>query len=689
MKRALINKNLKYLILLLILLNIPSISSLISIEKNPLKLYNIGEKIDISIRTGSDTGNIISVDLICDNYKLNYFKTPLNKEKDYYDIPSLTINQNFLGICKIKFTLLNENNAIEEISTNNFEITNILASDFYTDKENYFPGEKVLIEGKISRGVKLKVLLIDREKEIKSFNSILASDLFSVVLDLDENIPKGEKEILIYGEDKYGNKAQGSKKIKIAQVAKVLKINLDKVKVKPREEIKLISNIYDQSEEEMALNVEYSLLDPNGNLIESFVSNEKEIPLKFESQNPGEYVIKARYQNLGDIDKFSILEVREIDIKIDDGIINIKNIGNVKYVEHINVNAIVDGITYQIPIDINLDPDEVVFIDLRKELPSKNYDVTLSSDKQSYKLGNVKIDDDRPTVKKLSQVLSKMTGATVISTEKVGNVFYFVFVVVILGFFITFITYRKFKTKVTGVIEDTIKVQARNIGNLGQSLVKNQKEKNKIENMFGMYVDPNVLKADFSPNIRKKEISVLFTDIRGYSKIFDKADSEQIAKMLNIYFGKSSEIIKKNNGFINKFIGDSVMALFNAVIDDNNHLINSIKSALEIKKEMIMLNQKLKASGFEPIDVGIGVDSGISAVGNVGSKDKLEYTAVGIPVNIAFRLQSMSDGNVLITERVYQKIKDKINAIYVNETEMKNITGKINIYKVLGFKSSV
>ena len=102
------------------------------------------------------------------------------------------------------------------------------------------------------------------------------------------------------------------------------------------------------------------------------------------------------------------------------------------------------------------------------------------------------------------------------------------------------------------------------------------------------------------------------------------------------------------------------MALFNAVVEDKNHFMKAVKSALEIKKEIAVLNERLKKKGIAPIEVGIGVDSGLCAVGNLGSKDKLEFSAIGTPVNIAFRLQSMSEGNVLITERVYQKIKDKI-----------------------------
>ena len=156
--------------------------------------------------------------------------------------------------------------------------------------------------------------------------------------------------------------------------------------------------------------------------------------------------------------------------------------------------------------------------------------------------------------------------------------------------------------------------------------------------------------------------------------------------ILNIYFSKSTEIIKMNKGFVNKFIGDAVMGLFNAVVDDEDHMMKAVKSALEIKKGIAIINEKLKAKGLEPIEVGIGIDSGICSVGNFGSREKIEFTAVGVPVNVAARLESISNGEILITEKNYEKIKDKINVSFFGEFELKNIEGKVRVYNVLGFK---
>ena len=666
------------LALLVLLFSINLISSAIIIESPPKDSYNLGNKIDVDITVNFETEKkvIVSSDISCSN--LNYFKTPLDFDTDdnHINIPSLTVDKNFLGTCKLIFNVLNLNGQIlEQTNSNEFSVTDILLLNFSTDKDTYLPGESVLIEGKIEKGVTIKILLKDNEQEINSFSDTLSNNFFSVVFKLADNL-KGEKKIFIEAEDKHGNKASDTKKIEVLQVPRTIKIELEKSQIMPYENLTLNSKIYDQSDELMDLNVTYRIFDPQNNLIESDTS--KNIILSLKNPIPGDYIVKASYNELEDIKKFSVLEFRKIDIKIESGLLTITNTGNVRYIDEMTINATIEGVVYQFPISINLAPNQQAFIDLKKELPSENYDLTIYSKNESYYLDDVKIDDNRPLIKKLSQGISKITGSTIIPTTEVGNVFYLGFFIVFIGFLITFLVHRGFKKKigeVSKVVDTTVKVQKKQIGGL-------EKEKAKIKNLFGSYVDPHLLKKDFSSDIRKKDISVLFTDIRGFAKIFDKKDSQEVANMLNLYFSKSTEIIKKNNGFINKFIGDSVMALFNAVADDDRHLTNAIKSAIEIKKQMSLINNELTKNGSEPISVGIGIDSGRCTIGSIGSKDKLEYTAVGVPVNIAFRLQSISDGNILITEIIYNKIKNYVNSAYFGDFDMKNI-GKIRVYKIL------
>jgi len=674
---------------LLVLLTLNIVSGTIIIDELVKTEYKIGEKIDlaVTINTVYEGQLFLSATIHCPSNNLNFFKIPMDiKENNYIDIPPIIINKDYIGTCEIKFKILDtEDNSLESEKIENIEIKNKLDLEFSTDKESYKPGETIIIEGISEKGAYLRMILEEGNNILKEKNKTLANNQFSLTLGLSNSISSGPKEIIVAVEDEYGNKAQLSSDITISQIPKSITINLETNEINPGENITIGASIIDQSDLVIFSEISYRIFDPNSNIIESLTSKES-ISLGPETPIPGEYIIKATYKNLEDTTKFSITELREINFTIFEGIITVENLGNVRYIEEMTVNATIEGRIYQIPISLDLRINEKAFIDLKNELPSETYQLAISSKTRNYDLQNIEIKDNRPIVKKLSQGLAQVTGSAIIETDQIGNIFYFGFFFVFIGFILVFAVNRRFKSRITQVVDDTLVVQGKQNQGLKHSLVKNQKEKSIIKEMFGSYVDNKILKKDFKSEIMKKDISILFTDIRGFSKIFDNHDSKEIAEMLNIYFSKSSQTIKRNNGFINKFIGDSVMALFNAASKDENHLLNTVRSAIELKNEMVEVNIQLKAKKLDPIEVGYGIDSGPCAVGTVGSKEKLEFTAIGAPVNIAFRLQSMSDGSILITDRVYKKIKGKIKAKLFGEYEMKNITGKVKVYKVLGIK---
>lgn len=679
----------KQVLLLTAFLMLNLVSASIIIDNLSKTDYKIGDKINLAATiTSNEKGQLFfSATLDCPSSDLTFYKTPIDqKENNYIKIPQLTINEQYVGNCKIILKIIDsEENSLEKKETETIKIKNSLELNFTTDKDSYKPRESIIIEGKSEKDAQLTITIQEGNNIIETINKTISLNQFTETISLPEDIGSGTKDIIIKAEDSYGNKAQSTKQITIEQIPKIIKIEVENKTYNPNENITISASVYDQSNTKMPVEIAYRIFDPNSNLIDSLTSSSSfltspEVPI------PGEYIIKAAYQNLEDTNKFTINELKKINLTIDDGIIKVENIGNIRYVDNMKVNATIENQIYQVPISLDLKMSEIAFIDLKSELPSETYQLSITTENESYSLENIEIQDNRPVVKKLSQGLSRVTGSAIIETDEVSNVFYLGFTLVFLGFILIFTVNRRFKNKITQVVDETIVTQNKANKGLKQSLTKQQREKNLLREMFGSYVDDNILKKDFNTNIMKKDITVLFTDIRGFSKIFDKYDSEEISEMLNIYFSRSSQIIKRNNGFINKFIGDSVMALFNASSKDENHLFNTVKSAIEIKNEMAEVNKKLTARKMEPINVGYGIDSGPCAVGTVGSKEKLEFTAVGTPVNIASRLQAMSDGSILITERVYNKLKNRIQAKELGEFEMKNITGKVKAYKVLGIK---
>lgn len=191
------------------------------------------------------------------------------------------------------------------------------------------------------------------------------------------------------------------------------------------------------------------------------------------------------------------------------------------------------------------------------------------------------------------------------------------------------------------------------INQMGQEL----KEKEALRETFGRVVDPGVrdhlmnLSAD--PEGEKREVTILFTDIRSFTGISEKNSPETVVKMLNLYLQKITDIIQSNNGSVNKFIGDAVMAVFNAPIENLAHRESAITSARQILEQMKTLNAELELENLPQIEIGIGVHTGEAIAGTVGSRRRMEYTVIGDAVNVASRLESTNKSTgtkVLISE---------------------------------------
>jgi len=185
-------------------------------------------------------------------------------------------------------------------------------------------------------------------------------------------------------------------------------------------------------------------------------------------------------------------------------------------------------------------------------------------------------------------------------------------------------------------------------------------------------------------SVSEKELVIFFIDIRGFTTISEQLDILKLQSFLNDFYSTVTKVITLNGGMINKFIGDSVLALFNVNEIDPDAEEKAIKSAKEILSRLNSLNQR-RANNNEPIiEAGIGINSGKVLLGVFGSFQRRDYTAIGDNVNIAARLQSIAGKyEIYISENVYTKVKDKFNIEFLNETTVKGKTEKIRIYKVL------
>jgi adenylate cyclase len=188
---------------------------------------------------------------------------------------------------------------------------------------------------------------------------------------------------------------------------------------------------------------------------------------------------------------------------------------------------------------------------------------------------------------------------------------------------------------------------------------------------------------------RLAEVSVLFADIRGFTTMAESESPQETVSMLNAFFSSMANVIFRNEGNLDKFIGDCVMAVWGSPSSHPDDAARALRAAMEMQTEVEALNQTRTAAGQRPISVGIGVNTGQAVVGYMGSRDRHEYTAIGDSVNTAARLCSMAKaGEVLATEFTVKSAGGGFEAIALPVAQVKGKEKGVLIYKVTGLEVS-
>lgn len=216
----------------------------------------------------------------------------------------------------------------------------------------------------------------------------------------------------------------------------------------------------------------------------------------------------------------------------------------------------------------------------------------------------------------------------------------------------------------------------------------------RIRKVFERYVPEKVVsevleRADehlFSGE--KRSASILSLDIRHFTPFSEKHKPEEVVDVLNKFFSEVNKIVINRGGIVDKFIGDGVLAVFGAPASLDDHALCAVSAALDIRKALKNFNDWLKDKMGETMAIGIGINSGEVIAGNVGSTEKMEYTVVGGPVNMAFRIQDWTKekpNSILISKDTYNQIKDKdgITASSVGKKTLKGRAEEMEIFEVL------
>jgi len=222
-------------------------------------------------------------------------------------------------------------------------------------------------------------------------------------------------------------------------------------------------------------------------------------------------------------------------------------------------------------------------------------------------------------------------------------------------------------------------------------------QKSQVEDAFSRYVSSNVAQKVLQ-NLDEVELggvhvtaSVLFADIVGFTSISEKMPPDEIANLLNEYFTLISSIAEDHNGHIDKFMGDCAMAVFGVPELTSDHSYNAVSCAVSIQEKVKQLNrQRLKEKKI-PVHFRIGVNTGVMVAGNLGSNDRMEYTVIGDPVNLASRLAGIAKSDqIIILEEFYrqQAIKQRVNATQHKIIRVRGIKDEVSTWLVQGIKNS-
>jgi adenylate cyclase len=213
--------------------------------------------------------------------------------------------------------------------------------------------------------------------------------------------------------------------------------------------------------------------------------------------------------------------------------------------------------------------------------------------------------------------------------------------------------------------------------------------KKKMGKHMSQKVMQYLLTHDESLGGQKLVVTIVFTDIRSFTTISEKMDAQQLVGLLNEYFTEMVTIVIKEDGIVDKFIGDAIMIVFGAPEPEDNAPLRAVRTAVGMRRALAKLNERLKARGIEPLRTGIGIHTGEVVAGSIGHADRREYTVIGDAVNLASRLESSTKElgvNVLISEDTYELTKNEIEARPVKQIHVKGRAAPVMTYEVMGMK---
>lgn len=220
-------------------------------------------------------------------------------------------------------------------------------------------------------------------------------------------------------------------------------------------------------------------------------------------------------------------------------------------------------------------------------------------------------------------------------------------------------------------------------------MVHGLQERDRVKELFGRYVTTQVsqeiLSGDINLGGESRRVTILFSDIRDFTTMSEQMPPDQVVRFLNDYFSEMVEAVFEQEGVLDKFLGDGMMAVFGSLGDLTDHPRRAVLAALRMKALLSKINGERGVAGKPPIAIGIGIHTDEVIVGNIGSRKRLEYTVIGDGVNTTSRIQGLNKEfgtTILITETTYAEVKDQFECRPMPETQLKGKTRPLRFYEV-------
>lgn len=218
--------------------------------------------------------------------------------------------------------------------------------------------------------------------------------------------------------------------------------------------------------------------------------------------------------------------------------------------------------------------------------------------------------------------------------------------------------------------------------------IQEQREKKRLSRFFSPSVRDHIVRHqdENALGVTRRPLTVLFSDIRGFTSLSEKLPAEQVVELLSDYLTELTDIVFKHGGTVDKYVGDCIMALYNAPLDQKDHALQAVRTAVAFQKATHEISDRWEAKVGLPVRNGVGVHTGEAVVGEMGSKGRSEYTAIGDTVNLAARLESITKdfkSPIVISESTYEHVKGEFAARALGEVHVKGREQPVRIYAVL------